>query len=110
MTVDDLIRQHGDRLRAMDHATYTELVRSVCGENNPAAESAIRNAKLDPQRRFTNICRLRVLQHLAGQPVGVIDRPPPAPQRPRRQLAATVQREPGDESESAVDTHGLTLF
>lgn len=119
MSIDDLIRAHGDELRAMDHERYAALALELCGDH-PATQSAIRNAQVTPQRRFTNIVRDRILRHLAGQavaPVGRLAGAGPSTRRtlesrlwgrqPQPPVQQSIDREPGDECE--VDMHGLAL-
>lgn len=63
LTRDDLIRMYGDRVRQMTHADYAAVAVAACG-GHPATESAVRFAKEDPERRFTNLISGRVLKHL----------------------------------------------
>lgn len=63
MHIDELIRQHGDRLRGLSHGAYAELARAACGDS-PAVSASIRADKIDPERRFSNIIRTAVLRHL----------------------------------------------
>lgn len=137
--INELIRQHGDRLRGLSHGAYSELARAACGDS-PAVSASIRAAKIDPERRFSNMIRSAVLRHLASagsNPAGSnpIDRvdvgsgsvPATGPTRGNAvgSLGSTLAkptkpdesgyyerggaREPGDESERGIDLHGLDL-
>lgn len=67
---DELIRMYGDELRAMDHPAYAQLATDACPES-PARESSVRNARLDPQRRFSNVIRGRLLRYMHQQATGL---------------------------------------
>jgi hypothetical protein len=67
---DELIRQHGDTLRGMTHAEYVRLASAACLPG-PALDSALRLAKEDPERRFTNVICYRVLRYLHQQATGI---------------------------------------
>lgn len=69
MTLESLIHLYADGLRAMDHKDYAALVASA-GCSGPAAESAVRRARENPETRVNNVINIRVFRYIHEMETG----------------------------------------
>lgn len=69
--LDDLIRLHGDAVRALSESEYLELAIAACGDT-PGVRQSVTWSRGEPQRRLKNLIRGRVLRHLHRESLGEI--------------------------------------